>query len=122
MRPWWGDPKDRCRSSHRGFTGDHYYDAYISSCSYCACGTQQFVPRFDRRLGFRPWGLRPAGLCGTAGFCGTPAGLCGTAYLCGPAINSWDRKAAMEAGTTPTPRFLESTVANLQAVGFAPAR
>jgi 3-ketosteroid 9alpha-monooxygenase subunit B len=44
------------------------------------------------------------------------------AYLCGPAINSWDRKAAMEAGTTPTPRFLESTVANLQAVGFAPAR
>jgi ferredoxin-NADP reductase len=44
------------------------------------------------------------------------------AYLCGPAINSWDRKKAMEAGTTPTPRFLESTVANLQAVGFAPAR
>jgi ferredoxin-NADP reductase len=44
------------------------------------------------------------------------------AYLCGPAINSWDRKAAMEAGKSPTPRFLESTVANLQAVGFAPAR
>jgi 3-ketosteroid 9alpha-monooxygenase subunit B len=44
------------------------------------------------------------------------------AYLCGPAINSWDRKAAMEAGRTPIPRFLESTVANLQAVGFAPAR
>jgi hypothetical protein len=65
--------------------GEHHYDAYISSCSYCACGTQQFVPRFDRRLGFRPWGLRPAGLCGTAGFCGTPAGLCSTAYLCGPA-------------------------------------
>jgi hypothetical protein len=66
--------------------GEHY-DAYISSCSYCACGTQQFVPRFDRRLGFRPWvrgGLRPVDLCGTAGFCGTPAVLYGTpAVLCG---------------------------------------
>jgi ferredoxin-NADP reductase len=44
------------------------------------------------------------------------------AYLCGPAIASWDRKKAMEEGTTPTPRFLESTIANLQAVGFTPAR
>jgi len=44
------------------------------------------------------------------------------AYLCGPAIASWDRKKALESGTTPTPRFLESTIANLQAVGFTPAR
>jgi ferredoxin-NADP reductase len=44
------------------------------------------------------------------------------AYLCGPAIASWDRKKALEKGTAPTPRFLESTVANLQAVGFTPAR
>jgi ferredoxin-NADP reductase len=44
------------------------------------------------------------------------------AYLCGPAIASWDRKKALEEGTTPTPRFLESTIANLQAVGFTPAR
>ncbi len=44
------------------------------------------------------------------------------AYLCGPAIASWDRKKALEEGTAPTPRFLESTVANLQAVGFTPAR
>jgi 3-ketosteroid 9alpha-monooxygenase subunit B len=44
------------------------------------------------------------------------------AYLCGPAIASWDRRKALEQGTAPTPRFLESTVANLQAVGFTPAR
>jgi ferredoxin-NADP reductase len=44
------------------------------------------------------------------------------AYLCGPAIASWDRRKALEEGTAPTPRFLESTIANLQAVGFTPAR
>jgi ferredoxin-NADP reductase len=44
------------------------------------------------------------------------------AYVCGPAIANWDRKKALEAGTQPTPRFLESTLGNLQAVGFTPAR
>lgn len=44
------------------------------------------------------------------------------AYLCGPAIASWDRKRALEAGTSPTPRFLESTIGHLQAIGFTPAR
>jgi len=44
------------------------------------------------------------------------------AYLCGPAIANWDRKKALEGGTAPTPRFLESTIANLQLVGFTPAR
>ncbi len=44
------------------------------------------------------------------------------AYLCGPAIASWDRKKALQDGTAPTPRFLESTIANLHAVGFTPAR
>jgi 3-ketosteroid 9alpha-monooxygenase subunit B len=44
------------------------------------------------------------------------------AYLCGPAIASWDRKKALEQRTAPNPRFLESTIANLQAVGFTPAR
>jgi hypothetical protein len=71
--------------------GEHY-DAYISSCSYCACGTQQFVPRFDRRLGFRPWvrgGLRPFELCSApAVFCGAPAVFCGApAVFCStPAV------------------------------------
>jgi 3-ketosteroid 9alpha-monooxygenase subunit B len=44
------------------------------------------------------------------------------AYVCGPAIASWDRKKALEAGEQPTPRFLETTLGNLQAVGFTPAR
>jgi 3-ketosteroid 9alpha-monooxygenase subunit B len=44
------------------------------------------------------------------------------AYVCGAAIASWDRRKALEAGTQPTPRFLESTLADLQAVGFTPAR
>jgi hypothetical protein len=90
-----GRPKGQMQIIASRIYGEHY-DAYISSCSYCACGTQQLVPRFDRRLGFRPWvrgGLRPFELCGTPSFCGAPAVLCGTpavfhgskAVLCGPA-------------------------------------
>lgn len=44
------------------------------------------------------------------------------AYVCGPAIASWDRKKALEAGSQPTARFLETTLGNLQSVGFTPAR
>jgi 3-ketosteroid 9alpha-monooxygenase subunit B len=31
-------------------------------------------------------------------------------YACGPAISTWDRLAAKEAGTTPTPRFMETSL------------
>jgi len=51
-----------------------------------------------------------------------PDSATAVAYLCGPAIASWDRKKALQDGTAPTPRFLESTIARLQAVGFTPAR
>ncbi len=43
-------------------------------------------------------------------------------YVCGPAINPWDRRVALEAGITATPRFLESTLAALQQLGFTPDR
>jgi ferredoxin-NADP reductase len=38
-------------------------------------------------------------------------------YACGPAISSWDRQVAREAGTEPTPRFMESVLAALKEVG-----
>jgi ferredoxin-NADP reductase len=38
-------------------------------------------------------------------------------YLCGPGISKYDREAAREAGTTPQPRFIETTLANLKAIG-----
>ena len=44
------------------------------------------------------------------------------AYVCGTAIASWDRRKALEAGTQPSPRFLETTLGHLQALGFTPAR
>lgn len=43
-------------------------------------------------------------------------------YLCGPAISKWDREAAREQGTEPQPRFLESALANLKAIGVPKAR
>lgn len=43
-------------------------------------------------------------------------------YLCGPAISKWDREAAREQGTEPQPRFLESALANLKAIGVPNAR
>ncbi len=44
------------------------------------------------------------------------------AYVCGPAINPWDRKVAAKAGTTPTPRFLETSIGYLQRIGVTSSR
>jgi ferredoxin-NADP reductase len=38
-------------------------------------------------------------------------------YACGPAVSTWDRAAAKEAGVAPTPRFMESVVEILAEVG-----
>jgi ferredoxin-NADP reductase len=38
-------------------------------------------------------------------------------YACGPAVSTWDRLAAKEAGTAPTPRFMESAIDILNEVG-----
>ena len=43
-------------------------------------------------------------------------------YLCGPGISKWDREAAREAGTAPQPRFIESVLAHLRAIGVPDAR
>jgi len=43
-------------------------------------------------------------------------------YLCGPGISKWDREAAREAGTDPQPRFIESVLAGLRAMGVPDAR
>jgi ferredoxin-NADP reductase len=43
-------------------------------------------------------------------------------YLCGPGISKWDREAAREAGTAPQPRFIESVLASLRAIGVPDAR
>jgi 3-ketosteroid 9alpha-monooxygenase subunit B len=40
------------------------------------------------------------------------------AYVCGPAITSYERRAALEKGVSPEPRFLETTIGHLQAIGF----
>ena len=41
-------------------------------------------------------------------------------YTCGPAISVWDRRAAKEKGTAPTPRFLESALEGLKEIGVRP--
>ncbi len=38
-------------------------------------------------------------------------------YACGPAISTWDRQVAREKGGEPAPRFMESVLASLDAVG-----
>jgi 3-ketosteroid 9alpha-monooxygenase subunit B len=40
-------------------------------------------------------------------------------YACGPAISTWDRQAAREAGTEPAPRFMESVLASLKEIGVS---
>lgn len=43
-------------------------------------------------------------------------------YVCGPAITPWDRRAALETKTTAAPRFLESVLAHLHALGVPDKR
>ncbi len=43
-------------------------------------------------------------------------------FACGPAILPWDRKAALEAGTDATPRFMESVMGFLNGMGIPPKR
>jgi len=43
-------------------------------------------------------------------------------YVCGPGISKWDIEEAKKAGTTPQPRFLESVLAELKALGVPASR
>lgn len=38
-------------------------------------------------------------------------------FVCGPAVSTWDRSAAREQGIEPPPRFLESVLKDLEALG-----
>jgi ferredoxin-NADP reductase len=38
-------------------------------------------------------------------------------YVCGPGISHWDVVAAKQAGTAPQPRFLETVLSQLDAIG-----
>lgn len=40
------------------------------------------------------------------------------AYICGPAITSHERRAALEKGVSPQPRFLETVIGYFQEMGF----
>jgi ferredoxin-NADP reductase len=43
-------------------------------------------------------------------------------YICGPAISVWERRAAAAQGIAPTPRFLESMLAQLNDLGVPKSR
>lgn len=43
-------------------------------------------------------------------------------YACGPAILPWDRRAALEAHTSPVPRFMETVLGHLHAMGIQDRR
>jgi len=43
-------------------------------------------------------------------------------YVCGPAVSVWDRRAAADTGVEPKPRFLESALSALTAMGVAKNR
>ena len=45
----------------------------------------------------------------------------GLVYVCGPGISKWDVAAAEQAGTPPQPRFLETVLAELNALGVPPS-
>jgi len=38
-------------------------------------------------------------------------------YVCGPGVSKWDREAAKEKGESPQPRFLETVITDLLAIG-----
>src|SRR5262249_45533239 len=38
-------------------------------------------------------------------------------YLCGPAISNWDLVAARQSGVAPAPRFMETVIDQLKALG-----
>ena len=38
-------------------------------------------------------------------------------YVCGPGVSKWDREAAKEKGESPHPRFLETVITDLLAIG-----
>lgn len=40
-------------------------------------------------------------------------------FVCGPEISKWDKRAAKKNGTTPSPRFLETTLATLEEIGIS---
>jgi hypothetical protein len=43
-------------------------------------------------------------------------------YVCGPAISTWDLVRAKETGVAAPPRFLETVLADLTAIGVPPNR
>lgn len=43
-------------------------------------------------------------------------------YACGPAITPWDRRKALETRTTATPRFMETVIGHLHALGVGDKR
>lgn len=43
-------------------------------------------------------------------------------FACGPAITAWDRRVALETGTSPTPRFIETVLGHLHEMGIPDKR
>jgi ferredoxin-NADP reductase len=43
-------------------------------------------------------------------------------YVCGPGVQPWDRRAALENGTSVTPRFMEGVMGHLKAMGIPDKR
>ena len=43
-------------------------------------------------------------------------------YACGPAISAWERRRALETGTSAAPRFLEAVLGHLHALGVSDKR
>ncbi len=43
-------------------------------------------------------------------------------YLCGPGISKWDREQARAEGTQPQPRFIETVLQHLSAIGMPDSR